>query len=181
MVEMMEANYALQNANEKSLVLFDEIGRGTSTYDGMSLAQAMLEYLHNNTKAKTLFSTHYHELTSLEEEYSGIKNVHVDVKEEGEEVTFLYRIRDGKADKSYGINVARLAKLPNEVLNRAQQILNHIQKEEIDLHVEKAEIKEEVVVSDPRGKAICEMIDAIDLNKMTPLDAMMFLCELKRK
>lgn len=182
MVEMTEANYALQNADDKSLILFDEIGRGTSTYDGMSLAQAMLEYIHNNTKAKTLFSTHYHELTSLAEQYEGIKNLHVDVKEEGEEVTFLYRISEGKADKSYGINVARLAKLPEEVLYRAQQILSHIQKEEIDLNVEIKEVETKTIIErDPREKEITEMVDSIDLNQMTPLDAMMFLCELKKK
>ena len=182
MVEMTEANYALQNADDKSLILFDEIGRGTSTYDGMSLAQAMLEFIHNNTKAKTLFSTHYHELTSLAEQYEGIKNLHVDVKEEGEEVTFLYRISEGKADKSYGINVARLAKLPEEVLYRAQQILSHIQKEEIDLNVEIKEVETKTIIErDPREKEITEMVDSIDLNQMTPLDAMMFLCELKKK
>ena len=182
MVEMTEANYALQNADDKSLILFDEIGRGTSTYDGMSLAQAMLEFIHNNTRAKTLFSTHYHELTSLAEQYEGIKNLHVDVKEEGEEVTFLYRISEGKADKSYGINVARLAKLPEEVLYRAQQILSHIQKEEIDLNVEIKEVETKTIIErDPREKEITEMVDSIDLNQMTPLDAMMFLCELKKK
>jgi len=182
MVEMTEANYALQNTDDKSLILFDEIGRGTSTYDGMSLAQAMLEYIHNNTKAKTLFSTHYHELTSLAEQYEGIKNLHVDVKEEGEEVTFLYRISEGKADKSYGINVARLAKLPEEVLYRAQQILSHIQKEEIDLNVEIKEVETKTIIErDPREKEITEMVDSIDLNQMTPLDAMMFLCELKKR
>lgn len=181
MVEMTEANYALQNANDKSLILFDEIGRGTSTYDGMSLAQAMLEYIHNNTKAKTLFSTHYHELTSLAERYEGIQNLHVEVEEEGDDVIFLYRIKDGKADKSYGINVARLAKLPPNVLSRAQQILDHIQKDDIDLNVEEIEYNEAIVVSDPEKDAIIDLIDEVDVNQMTPMDAMGLLYELKQK
>ena len=127
MVEMIEANNALQNATANSLILFDEIGRGTSTYDGMALAQAMIEYIMRNIKAKTLFSTHYHELTEMAEKNAGIRNVHVDVHEEDDKVTFLYRVLDGKADKSYGINVARLAHLPSSVLERAKQILDNLE------------------------------------------------------
>lgn len=106
MVEMMEANAALCYATKHSLILFDEIGRGTATYDGMALAQAMLEYIDEAIGAKTLFSTHYHELTDLEKEHPSMHNVHVDVREEKNEIEFRYRIIDGKADKSYGINVA---------------------------------------------------------------------------
>ena len=127
MVEMIEANNALQNATANSLILFDEIGRGTSTYDGMALAQAMIEYIIRNIKAKTLFSTHYHELTEMAEKNAGIRNVHVDVHEEDDKVTFLYRVLDGKADKSYGINVARLAHLPSSVLERAKLILDNLE------------------------------------------------------
>ena len=119
MVEMMEANHALQHATDRSLILFDEIGRGTSTYDGMALAQAMIEYINENIHAKTLFSTHYHELTQLGEHSEEIRNIHVDVHEEDDHVTFLYRVVDGKADKSYGINVARLAKLPEVILQKS--------------------------------------------------------------
>ncbi len=177
MVEMIEANYALQNAGDRSLILFDEIGRGTSTYDGMSLAQAMLEYIHDHTNAKTLFSTHYHELTILADQHEGIKNMHVEVKEEDDHVTFLYRMLEGKADKSYGINVARLAKLPNSVLYRAKQILNHIQKEDFDLNIEKKE-REEVIQTKNR---LQEQLDMVDINKMTPMQALLFLQELKNQ
>ncbi len=181
MVEMIEANYALQNASDNSLILFDEIGRGTSTYDGMSLAQSMLEYIHENTKAKTLFSTHYHELTSLEERYEGIKNLHVEVEEKDDTVTFLYKIKDGKADKSYGINVARLAKLPEHVLYRAQQILNHIQKEQLDLDVAHDVEGINVVQADPKHEEVVSLIESVDENLMTPINALQFISELKAK
>lgn len=123
MVEMIEANYALRKATENSLLLFDEIGRGTSTYDGMALAYAMLEYIAQKLKVKTLFSTHYHEITTITDHLANIKNIHVEVKEVGSNVTFLYKIKDGPMNKSYGINVARLAGLPLEILNNAQ---NHL-------------------------------------------------------
>lgn len=179
MVEMMEANHALQHATDRSLILFDEIGRGTSTYDGMALAQAMIEYINENIHAKTLFSTHYHELTQLGEHSEEIRNIHVDVHEEDDHVTFLYRVVDGKADKSYGINVARLAKLPEVILQRAGQLLDALEREENHgvyqpqmLVVEK---------DDPKQKEIMEMIDMIDINSMTPMEAMSFLYELKKK
>lgn len=178
MVEMMEANYALQNASENSLVLFDEIGRGTSTYDGMSLAYAMLEYLHEHVKAKTLFSTHYHELTALEDKYQGITNLTVDVEEDKDEVIFLYKIKEGRADKSYGVNVARLAKLPSVVLDRAAQILEHVQQDEVDLHVE---IKESMQKEDTRAKKVLELLEQADIDEMTPKEAMNFLYVLKNQ
>lgn len=178
MVEMMEANYALQNATDQSLILFDEIGRGTSTYDGMSLAYAMLEYIHEHTKAKTLFSTHYHELTALEDKYTGIKNLTVDVEEEADEVIFLYKIKAGRADKSYGVNVARLAKLPASVLERASQLLQHIQKDDLDLNVE---IKASMQKEDHRSKHIVEVLDQANVDQMTPLEALNFLNELKKQ
>lgn len=181
MVEMIEANYALQNASDRSLILFDEIGRGTSTYDGMSLAQSMLEYIHENTKAKTLFSTHYHELTSLEERYEGIKNLHVEVEEKDDTVTFLYKIKAGKADKSYGINVARLAKLPEHVLYRAQQILNHIQKEELDLDVAHDAQVLPIVQVDPKHEEVVQLLESVDENLMTPMSALQFISELKTR
>jgi DNA mismatch repair protein MutS len=127
MVEMEETASILRDATPDSLVILDEIGRGTSTYDGMSLAQAILEYLHNDLKAKVLFSTHYHELTALEDRLSGIKNFTVSVKEKGEEVIFLRKIVPGKADKSYGVNVARLAGLPVKIINRACQVLENLE------------------------------------------------------
>ena len=179
MVEMIEANNALQNATANSLILFDEIGRGTSTYDGMALAQAMIEYIMRNIKAKTLFSTHYHELTEMVEKNAGIRNVHVDVHEEDDKVTFLYRVLDGKADKSYGINVARLAHLPSSVLERAKQILDNL---ELQPNMVK-EVKPPLVIEkeNPQHMQIINQVKQVDVNKMTPMEAMQFLYELKEK
>ena len=177
MVEMIEANNALQNATANSLILFDEIGRGTSTYDGMALAQAMIEYIIRNIKAKTLFSTHYHELTEMAEKNAGIRNVHVDVHEEDDKVTFLYRVLDGKADKSYGINVARLAHLPSSVLERAKLILDNL---ELQPNMVK-EVKPPLVIEkeNPQHMQIINQVKQVDVNKMTPMEAMQFLYELK--
>lgn len=179
MVEMIEANNALQNATANSLILFDEIGRGTSTYDGMALAQAMIEYIMRNIKAKTLFSTHYHELTEMAEKNAGIRNVHVDVHEEDDKVTFLYRVLDGKADKSYGINVARLAHLPSSVLERAKLILDNL---ELQPNMVK-EVKPPLVIEkeNPQHMQIINQVKQVDVNKMTPMEAMQFLYELKEK
>ena len=179
MVEMIEANNALQNATANSLILFDEIGRGTSTYDGMALAQAMIEYIMRNIKAKTLFSTHYRELTEMAEKNAGIRNVHVDVHEEDDKVTFLYRVLDGKADKSYGINVARLAHLPSSVLERAKQILDNL---ELQPNMVK-EVKPPLVIEkeNPQHMQIINQVKQVDVNKMTPMEAMQFLYELKEK
>lgn len=127
MVEMREANDALKNATENSLIIFDEIGRGTATYDGMALAQAIIEYIDKNVKAMTMFSTHYHELTELESQLPGVKNVHVDASEENGTLVFLHKVLPGPADKSYGIHVAKLAGLPNEVLTRADTILSSLE------------------------------------------------------
>lgn len=179
MVEMIEANNALQNATANSLILFDEIGRGTSTYDGMALAQAMIEYIMRNIKAKTLFSTHYHELTEMETEDNSIRNVHVDVHEEDNKVTFLYRVIDGKADKSYGINVARLAHLPSSVLDRAEQILDNLELQPAI----SGSLQEPVVIQkeNPLHEQVVQAITHTDINKMTPMEAMQFLYELKGK
>ena len=123
MIEMMEANHAISQATENSLILFDELGRGTATYDGMALAQAIIEYIHNRTGAKTLFATHYHELTELSTSLTQLENVHVETLEKDGQVTFLHKIEVGPADKSYGIHVAKIAGLPNDLLTRTDQIL----------------------------------------------------------
>jgi DNA mismatch repair protein MutS len=133
MVEMMEANNALLHATDRSLILFDEIGRGTATYDGMALAQAIIEYVHQHVRAKTLFSTHYHELTSLEESLQRLKNVHVGATEKDGELVFLHKVTAGPADKSYGIHVAKLAGMPASLLNRADQILTKLEKKDVKL------------------------------------------------
>ncbi|CAM3028493.1 DNA mismatch repair protein MutS [Lactiplantibacillus plajomi] len=129
MVEMQEANNALQHATANSLVLFDEIGRGTATYDGMALAQAIIEFVHNHIHAKTLFSTHYHELTALDQELTGLRNVHVGATEQNGELVFLHKVEAGAADKSYGVHVAKLAGMPSELLKRADQILTSLESQ----------------------------------------------------
>ncbi|EUJ33228.1 DNA mismatch repair protein MutS [Listeria floridensis FSL S10-1187] len=133
MVEMLEARNAIVHATKNSLILFDEIGRGTATYDGMALAQAIIEYIHENVQAKTLFSTHYHELTVLEEELPHLKNIHVSAVEENGKVVFLHKIKDGPADKSYGIHVAELARLPKSLIERAAEILQTLEEGEKNL------------------------------------------------
>ena len=176
MVEMIEANHALQNATPHSLILFDEIGRGTSTYDGMALAQAMIEYICHQIHDKTLFSTHYHELTALAQQETGIRNVHVEVHEEDEHVTFLYRVNEGKADKSYGINVARLAKLPEGVIERAKRLL-----ESYEIQEHSATINAPIYIEKPslQEKQLHDRLEAVDVNQMTPMQAMQFIVELQ--
>ncbi|MGL5541622.1 MAG: DNA mismatch repair protein MutS [Erysipelotrichaceae bacterium] len=176
MVEMSEANNALQHADEQSLILFDEIGRGTSTYDGMALAGAMIEYIDHFIHAKTIFSTHYHELTSLENETS-IRNIHVEVHEENDHVTFLYRVQPGKADKSYGINVARLAKLPDALLERAQQILNNLENE-VEPYAPQSV---QYIVKTSENEWVIEQLKSKDFNSMTPLEALNYLSSLKQQ
>lgn len=178
MVEMIEANHALQEATENSLILFDEIGRGTSTYDGMSLAHAMIEYIDQTIHAKTLFSTHYHELTSLETD--SIRNLHVEVHEENDHVTFLYKVVPGKADKSYGINVARLAKLPDSILDRANQILAGLESQkQVDLHQASAfKFKKEENLFE---KKLCEQIENMDVDSLSPKQAMEVLYSLQER
>ena len=130
MVEMMEANAAITTATKNSLILFDELGRGTATYDGMSLAAAIIEYIHDKVKAKTFFSTHYHELTDLEKTHKHLKNVHVSAKEENGSITFLHKVLPGSIDKSYGIHVAKLAHLPEELIKKADEILNKYESQD---------------------------------------------------
>ncbi len=179
MVEMKEAENAIRNATKDSLILFDELGRGTATYDGMSIAEAILEYINNKIKCKTLFSTHYHELTELEERFSGIKNVHVSALEENGNIIFLHKVKDGAVDKSYGIHVAKLANMPDDVIERASEILYQYEKAngkkikrdenqiKFDFHSEKPNI-------------IKEKLDNIDPLKITPLEALNILYELKQ-
>lgn len=176
MVEMIEAKNAIVNATENSLILFDELGRGTATFDGMSLARAILEYVNLKIKCKTLFSTHYHELTDLSDTIPSIKNVHVDAVEEDGKVTFLHKVKEGPIDKSYGIHVARLAGLPEDLLKRASEFLASYESHE----------KREVFVQQSlnfeekhEDNKLEEKIKEIDILKMTPMDAINFLYELK--
>ncbi len=144
MVEMLEAKNAITNATKDSLVLFDEIGRGTSTYDGMALAQAIIEYIHNRIGAKTLFSTHYHELTVLEEELEHLYNIHVSAIEQNGQVVFLHKIKEGPTDKSYGIHVAKLAELPMELIHRANEILTSLENQNGDAVDKKSDMNREL-------------------------------------
>ncbi len=178
MVEMMEARNALVNATSDSLILFDELGRGTATYDGMSLAQAILEYVNRDIKCKTLFSTHYHELTALES-LSGIKNVHVEAYEKDGNVTFLHKVKEGAVDKSYGIHVAKLAGMPKEILNRSSEILKYYEgngKETLVQTNEQIGFNFDAVVEE---SPVLDRLEEIDPLKTTPMEAINLLYELK--
>ncbi len=176
MVEMSEANRALQDATERSLILFDEIGRGTSTYDGMALAQAMIEYIATCVHAKTMFSTHYHELTTLIDSIDGVKNVHVVVKEENDKVSFLYRIADGPAGHSYGINVARLAGLPETVLNRAKDLQKQLESKK--RVVQQSYQLIEMEKTDPLMEHVKEQLQQVNADELSPRQAWVMLSDL---
>ncbi len=179
MIEMMESSRAIKNATKNSLVLFDELGRGTATFDGMSLAEAILEYIAKKIKCKTLFSTHYHELTDMEKTLSNLQNKHVSAIEENGNIIFLHKVKDGSVDKSYGINVAKLAGLPDEVIKRATSILKVYESKEkqkdlviqttlpLDFEEKTSEIEEE--------------IKALDILNITPIEAITILSKLKEK
>lgn len=181
MVEMKEANRAILGATERSLILFDELGRGTATYDGISLAQAIIEYIHDNIKAITFFSTHYHELTSLEEHKAHIKNVHVSAHEEGGTITFLHKVKDGSVDKSYGIHVAKLAQLPDSLIKRADEILisyeNKKPKKEVVSQISMN--LEESVAPINKYDIIKKKLDDINPLELSPMEALNVLYELK--
>ncbi|PTU27780.1 DNA mismatch repair protein MutS [Bacillus subtilis] len=203
MVEMLEAKNAIVNATKNSLILFDEIGRGTSTYDGMALAQAIIEYVHDHIGAKTLFSTHYHELTVLEDKLPQLKNVHVRAEEYNGTVVFLHQIKEGAADKSYGIHVAQLAELPEDLIARAQDILKELEqsgnKPEVTVHKsqeEKPQVKEEPAqlsffdaaekpADTPKlskkEKQVLDAFKSLNILDMTPLEAMNEMYKLQKK
>ena len=198
MVEMMETNTALRQADPTSLILFDEIGRGTATYDGMALAHAIIGYIHEHLTAKVLFSTHYHELTALSDTYKDLKNVHVGAIEKDGEVVFLHKIMEGPADKSYGIHVAKLAGLPLSLLSHAENILTILEANsqanvnlQEDAPVEKAEVKiveSSATVKVPRVESeqldlftsnldqeVLEEIKSVRVMNLTPLQALQFI------
>jgi DNA mismatch repair protein MutS len=197
MVEMLETQYALTKATENSLILLDEIGRGTSTYDGIALAQAIIEHIHDHVHAKTLFSTHYHELTSLDAKLSRLKNVHVGAMEEEGNVVFLHKVMEGAADKSYGIHVAKLADLPDGLINRAEAILVELEadgskpaqteKQNNRLNEESGQLS--FFTTTPireknqgkKGNDLLKTIQSLDLLSMTPLDAINKLYELQKE
>lgn len=175
MVEMLEANNALRYANENSLILFDEIGRGTATFDGMAIAQAMIEYIAKNIHCMTLFSTHYHELTFLEDKGLGIQNVHASARVDNDHLVFEYLIKKGKSNKSYGVNVAKLAKLPDEVIQRANRVLETLEEN----NVEDRLVEEKVTIIEKESE-VEKYLKTIDPMALSPLDALSTLIELKK-
>ncbi len=180
MVEMNEANNAISNATSNSLVLFDELGRGTATFDGMALAQSIIEYIHDNIKCKTLFSTHYHELTDLENNLKNLKNIHVSAVEDDGNITFLHKIKNGSIDKSYGIHVAKLANLPDSLIKRANQILNVYENKEKkrDVIIQESLPLDDLIKEESEVEKELKKINPLE---MTPLEAINFLYELKQK
>ena len=181
MVEMMEASRAIKNATKNSLILFDELGRGTATYDGMSLAEAILEYIANNIKCKTLFSTHYHELTSMENTLPNLKNKHVSAIEENGNITFLHKVKDGSVDKSYGINVATLAGLPKEVIDRANVILNEYESKDNNSKKDSSMQMMLPLNFEEKKSIVEEELKKIDVLNITPIEAINILNSLKEK
>jgi len=184
MVEMTEVNNALSNATKNSLIIFDEIGRGTATYDGLALAQAIIEYVSTNLKCKTLFSTHYHELTDLENDLENLKNVHVSADDVNGEIIFMHKVLPGAVDKSYGVNVARLANLPLEVTIRADDILKKL---EASHNPNKALLSiknyQQPLIYDSKSEKevyVLDKVKDIDINQLSPLDALNILAELQK-
>jgi DNA mismatch repair protein MutS len=184
MLEMTEVAAILKNATSRSLIIYDEVGRGTSTYDGMSIARAVVEYTHSKKiGAKTLFATHYHELTDMENEFSGIVNYNIAAKKRGDSITFLRKIVRGGTDDSYGIEVAKLAGVPSDVVKRAREILADIESDKPRVVIERAEQGGFDLFSGIAASKDSEVADRLreaDINTMTPIEAMNLLFELKK-
>ncbi len=179
LVEMQEASLISNTATKKSLILLDEIGRGTSTFDGISIAWSISEFIHEKIGAKTLFATHYHELNELAQKFPRIKNFKVDVKEYGEKVIFLHKVTSGFADHSYGINVAKMAGLPNEIIERAKEILFNLEKSELIIHSDDKNCQ--TTLFEMVDDKLRDEIKKIDVDKLTPLEALKIIFELKKK
>ena len=177
MVEMKEANNAITNATKNSLILFDELGRGTATFDGMSIAKAILEYISENIKCKTLFSTHYHELTSLDKTYKDIKNVHVEAKEENGNIIFMHKVLDGPIDKSYGVHVAKLSGMPTKLTDRASEILKDYETNDTTPKTKVSQISFDF--SKPEKSKVEEYLNDINIDEITPKMAMDILYNAK--
>jgi DNA mismatch repair protein MutS len=183
---MTETAAILNTATAKSLILLDEVGRGTATYDGLAIAWAAIEYLHARTKAKTLFATHYFELTELAEQLSGVKNYHVAVKETPSGIVFLRKVAPGPADRSYGIEVAKLAGLPDEVVRRAREVLAEHESSESRLSAQIAggstpERRTQLTIFTPLSQPVLERLRELDLDQLTPLEALNLLAQLKEQ
>ena len=186
MLEMTEVATILKNATSRSLIIYDEVGRGTSTYDGMSIARAVVEYTYSKKiGAKTLFATHYHELTDMEDEFDGIVNYNIAAKKRGDSITFLRKIVRGGTDDSYGIEVAKLAGVPSEVVNRAREILADIESDKPVARVQKREQPVEfdlfAGITESKENEVADQLRSVDINTLTPIEAMNLLFELKKK
>jgi DNA mismatch repair protein MutS len=187
MVEMTETAAILNTATERSLIVLDEIGRGTATYDGLALAWAVIEQIHGRIRAKTLFATHYHELTELAEQLEGVRNLRVSVKEAGDQIIFLRKVEPGSADRSYGIEVARLAGLPGSVLERARQILELHEKSEREVTEELSpgaggpRGPMQIQLFEPVNYQIAERIRSLNIDELRPIEALRLLNELKEE
>ena len=185
MIEMTETAAILHTATARSLILLDEVGRGTATYDGLAIAWAAVEYIHARTRAKTLFATHYFELTELAEQLSGVKNYHVAVKETGGGIVFLRKVQPGAADRSYGIEVAKLAGLPHEVIVRAREVLAEHENAERQVtgHLSHSAVPPpaQLTIFTPLSQPVLEKLREVDLNRLTPLEALNLLAELKKQ
>jgi len=183
MLEMVESRNAIVGATANSLLLFDEIGRGTSTYDGMSLAQAMMEYIHDKIGANTLFSTHYHELTELEGQLARLKNVHVAATEQDRKVVFQHKVKNGAADKSYGIHVAELAELPSVIIQRAQQLLSDYEEQE-DRQLSLFDFQQLSTIQEPviqEPHVVIQQLQQMNVLELTPIEAMNILFALQKQ
>jgi len=186
MLEMNEVAYILRNATRQSLIIYDEVGRGTSTFDGMSIARAIIEYTASRKiGAKTLFATHYHELTVMEEELEGVVNYNIAAKKRGDSITFLRKIVRGSTDDSYGIEVAKLAGLPSEVIRRAKEVLATVEKTAKALSTSDIQPEEKddtlITFDDCVNEQVIEELKAVDINTLSPYEAMSFLFDLKKR
>ena len=184
MVEMIELANIMNNATESSLLILDEIGRGTSTFDGLSIAWAVSEYIHNKLKSKAMFATHYHHLTELERDLKKARNYHVKIIEKNNELVFLRKVEEGPSSKSYGIEVASLAGLPKEVVERAKAILIKIEKEEtIEIQKEKERLKQTFLFpvedANPEEKEVMKKLKSVDIINLSPMEAFNLIAELK--
>ncbi len=185
MVEMTEAAAILNTATANSFIVLDEIGRGTSTYDGLALAWSVVEYIHERIKAKTLFATHYHELTELADQLSSVRNLHVAVKEANDQILFIRKVEPGSADRSYGIEVARLAGLPLQVIERARSVLLHHEVREQALSEEltpgDADAPLQIKLFEPVNQGLADRIRAVDIDQLRPVEALQILQELQQE
>src|SRR5437868_7680019 len=180
MVEMTETAVILNTATPRSLIVLDEIGRGPSTYDGLALAWAVIEHIQRNIRAKTLFATHYHELTELASQLSGVRNLHVSVKESGDQILFLRRVEPGAADRSYGIEVARLAALPMSVIERAREILAH-HESAVTEELTPPNAPMQIQLFEPVNHQLAARIRDLNLDNLRPIEALQLLAELQKE